>query len=599
MQGTQEARRARSRGRKSDINPSQLRALTRMIVYAIAKNRGMGPGEERTDDETADVTHKEQRRVDKLRDEASTSTSAPAPSVHAAPAGSGLDSFLNLPEQSRPGGYINSKGEFKWLGRERWYTLMNLLSFIDLKELAQKATTSFINFWYLQGVVYICLDESMVPFTGEEVFVVFIERKPNPWGGVVYILATRSTVTGRPIPLILIPNFFKTTADSLSPAMVIDQACRAIMELQQRHVLPVPVVLTCDAAFGDPDLIRQFSSSILFVMNTRQRPEKAVITSNLALHEARMVLQDDILITAWVDGAIMCNYSSCFALTSPPPPLATRPFLSRQAVTALMAMPIADLQLLFTRGRPPISMPQEGDQEKRIELVTLLAGGVYKDDDSSGSGARTSAATTLTPVRGGRRSRKVTTEPSTGMRSVAGETEAQRQERRSRELDQLKLDALKRILREELHARISGNKPDLIKRIIKYEGPGFEALRKRMLAFLENKIKSTRAPMAVALYKLTFNFIDRIDLFLFFILFPWRIEDFAEIFFIYIIRLIIISTYVAHTEKETAKFDYTDLKAMYPTELLHITAFVKKLSQELWDEEKVEVSQAKLTTKTK
>ena len=259
---------------------------------------------------------------------------------------------------------------------ERWNTLMNFLSVIDLKELAQKATTSFINFWYLQGVVYICLDESMVPFTGEEVFVVFIERKPNLWGGVVYILVTRSTVTGRPIPLILIPNFFKTTADSLSPAMVIDQACRAIMELQQRHVLPVPVVLTCDAAFGDPDLIRQFSSSILFVMNTRQRPEKAVITSNLALHEARMVLQDDILITAWVDGAIMCNYSSCFALTSPPPPLATRPFLSRQAVTALMAMPIAELQLLFTRGRPPISMPQEGDQEKRIELVTLLAGGV-------------------------------------------------------------------------------------------------------------------------------------------------------------------------------------------------------------------------------
>jgi len=122
-------------GPRSAVSGTVVRALVRMVVFAIAE----GP-----------------RHANSLTD------------------------YLQL-YSNRPG-----LGECS-IRHGRWKRLTTLMQRIDLTQLSEYFTASFLRFWNIRCALWIAFDESIVPYTGYLQFSYHIERKPNPDGALVYV----------------------------------------------------------------------------------------------------------------------------------------------------------------------------------------------------------------------------------------------------------------------------------------------------------------------------------------------------------------------------------------------------------------------------
>eukprot|EP00727_Mastigamoeba_balamuthi_P013256 m51a1_g8553 hypothetical protein (554) ;mRNA; r:121720-135657 len=149
-------------------------------------------------------------------------------------------------------------------------------------------------------------------------------------------------------------------------------------------------------------------------------------------------------------------------------------------------------------------------------------------------------------------------------------------ERRLRELKSWTKVELITYLKETLGASGSGNKDVLIRRILSHEGPAAQAVAGRLRAFLFNKATG-RLPQ-VALYKLLFNFVDRLDVLLSYIPFPWVIKNFDLLFVIWLVRVTIVATYTVVRDQE---WNYVDSAGEYDDIKSAITTFVSELAEEL------------------
>ena len=160
----------------------------------------------------------------------------------------------------------------------------------------------------------------------------------------------------------------------------------------------------------------------------------------------------------------------------------------------------------------------------------------------------------------------------------------------------LRQEALFRQTVEQLKERIktigggsmAGNKEVLVSRCLRLESPYLAAVKARMKAFFWTKAHGK--PVTVRWYGRIFNLIDRVDLTLSYIEFPWRIEHFPVIFLIYLIRVALVA---CHSAKCETAFNFLGCKEPHPEEKQSIRAFTSELATALYWEDKMTFDQAK------
>eukprot|EP00727_Mastigamoeba_balamuthi_P005697 m51a1_g1747 hypothetical protein (142) ;mRNA; r:198781-199206 len=128
-------------------------------------------------------------------------------------------------------------------------------------------------------------------------------------------------------------------------------------------------------------------------------------------------------------------------------------------------------------------------------------------------------------------------------------------------------------LRTKLGASGSGKKDVLVRRVLDHEGFGAKAISGRLRAFLDDR--TVGRPLQIALYKLLFNLVDRLDVLLSYIPFPWKVESFPLVFLIWLVRVTIVAAFAATSDY---KWDYTDLTGDYAELRAYITTFARDLA---------------------
>lgn len=444
---------------------------------------------------------------------------------------------------------------------ERWKRLAGMFKGINSVQLSEFFTASFVRFWNVRGALWIAFDESIVPYTGSIPFSVHIERKPNPDGALVYVACGITTAGGLPVPLILIPNFsVDCTGHGLSPPLTLELACNWITRLQQDGNLPAPVCVIADAAFGSVETMQRHLPGIRFIMSSRATDHKQVIGERLGPRECRTVCRGDVIQTVYKDVALVFNITTFFQVSEAVDfvsPL--EPVLKPETITILRQLEDSEARTLIQMCGLPSSGPKEA-------LLRRLARADYQPTHK-----KTRLASTTSSVA--------------NVESGSHDEEQQRDtasiQKRTLELQAMTKPELVRHLKTNLGAKASGNKDDLIRRILEHEGDDIRAVSGRFEAFLANKLSGR--PPQVDLYKRTFNFVDRLDVLLSYVPFPWVLKHFDLVFVVWLIRVGIVATYSACSDY---CWHSPDSETENNPNKNNIVSFSRQLARAMYEEEK-------------
>lgn len=444
-----------------------------------------------------------------------------------------------------------------FIRRTRWDRLMGAFAGIDperLETLFDFVGTSFRAFWLTPGVVKMCLDESIMGFTGNYKTIT-IPRKPTPTGILCYVVCALSAF-GHPVPLFFVPRL----RDNVYPRSALEQTVDFIKGEQNAHKLPEQTIVTCDAAFTNIPLFIENYPAIRFLAGSSSNDISQLLGFGLQHHESRSLLRGPVLMSVWQDNAPVFNVSTLFATKEAAVPAPNGLF---KAVTLALfqQMEPGELQIVARL----MGYSTAGGPAAIIERIN----GKKPDEIPS-------------PVK--RRAAK--TEPITqpALLFVTGDDSEETQQTKRDEQHQ----AIKAMTLEEIREQLSsygvsksGNKAECVRRLcaIKF---GDQALSIRTKAFLALRTHLSNGTPAIQLYRKLFNWIDRLDTLLSYIDFPWTLKHGNLVVLVWIVRTAMISAYAAVS---TNNFLFTGLSTKYPNELKHVTTFAMALAEALKAEE--------------
>eukprot|EP00727_Mastigamoeba_balamuthi_P005698 m51a1_g1748 hypothetical protein (518) ;mRNA; r:199371-218020 len=248
--------------------------------------------------------------------------------------------------------------------RETWKQFVSKLKSMSTTRLADLFSAGFLRFWNLNGMLWLCLDESIVAFTGALMGKVFMVRKPTSEGGVVYVVCTLSA-SGKPIPLFII-LVFEAGEKHLSLHDILELICNNIKLHQVMHVLSKPVCMVIDAAFGTVESLQRHNPDILFITSAPDSEFKELLGDHLPLNESHVCQWGAVLQAAFKDSKIVYNLSTFFVPAEPVPiPPCQEPVLSKQAIDLLFQFPDDDLRKLAQQ----CSMSHSGVKKEIIARI--------------------------------------------------------------------------------------------------------------------------------------------------------------------------------------------------------------------------------------
>ena len=414
-----------------------------------------------------------------------------------------LTEYLSTGIELRQGRFLRDDGKQKFINLRWWRSFNKHLATLNKEHLAEYITASSIRFWGLSSMMYLTLDESVIGFLGNIPFRQTIPRKPVPTGALVFVVATKAPLTGRPIPLIFIPSF-KIRDARVTPLSALSLTCHSIRQQQDLGTFGKELCLTVDAAFCSLGTMLEFFPDIRFVMSLREDAMKALLASGLGQNEARIVHKGNILITAFVDNAILYNATTLFTSTSTPPSQPPPvPRFSPEGIQALSQLPLPDLQQLCRLSH----VTSSGTANEMFFSLT------NSHRPTNTSTKRANPSTTRKSPQAKRQRRPtptpnpepdIQTEPTTTAFNstplptnnptcdVPTETEE--------ELQKMPVERLKTILMQKGGKSSNKNKRELIEEILWLKGPSAEAARARMAAFLQ--LKARGRPPTIKTYNL-------------------------------------------------------------------------------------------------
>jgi len=372
-----------------------------------------------------------------------------------------------------------------------------------------------------------------------------------------------TTASEMPVPLILIPNFsIDEQGHGLSPLNALELSCNQIEQLQRDNKLPSPVCIVADAAFGNLETAQRRLPGIRFIMSSKETDYKLLVGHNLGPRESRTVCRGAVTQVVFNDVAQIYSISTFFTPSVPTPSApAVEPVLTPESVAVLRELP--DDQVRALAGMA--GLPTSGTKE---QLLRRLSHADYtelpakkKRTDTPGSVAAAAA-------------------PAPSSESACRQHDEAALARRTSEFEAMTKQQLVQLIKNTLGAKATGNKADLIRRVLDHEGDSVRAVFGRLAAFLADKARGR--PPQIDLYKRLFNLVDRLDVLLSYIQFPWVLKDFSTVFFVWLVRVSMVATYSALCDY---KWDYVDTRTEDNSRKEHITTFARSLANELLQEE--------------
>ena len=160
-----------------------------------------------------------------------------------------------------------------------------------------------------QTIQSLSFDESMNKYRGCSTATVYIPRKPNSVGLVVYVLCAKTHKMSSPVPVALFPR--ETNEDTYATAF--ESAMEFIKKNQASRTLPTPVVIYTDRLFGSIENSKKYYPDIRFIMSCSpsRAPMAKLLQKNLLPGEYRAAaFPEGVLVVCNDGGNVFVNLST-------------------------------------------------------------------------------------------------------------------------------------------------------------------------------------------------------------------------------------------------------------------------------------------------
>ena len=400
--------------------------------------------------------------------------------------------------------------------------------------------------WDTSTLPILCVDESMIPWLAREEFVMFIERKPNPIGAVMYMISVILPWSKLPVTYHMIPNF-TVRGRRLSGKEIVDGAANWIKTCQREKQLATPLCLVGDSLFGSEDETERLLPDIRCCFSLSSFDMSELVMEGLHVGETwvigRHIDGADLLYTVYKgEKKAYINLTSLYTFveealgdhTYPPLPVSLRSTIPESDVYHMRCMSLETLQRIAML----IGTPQ-------TNTGLAITGKFFHISEERVLEAKLFDGTEEPPEPPAKRKKRDTEKEPVTVSSKSTEED----------LKKLTCAQLIEALEKFPHAKTSGTKQRLIQRLLKWESrkgtdPDVELecfLYDKRTKELDSRGKPIKTP-PIQIYKENFPAVDREDALTGLLPEMWQVRHFSHKLWFWMVSNKIIETLAAYTE---------------------------------------------------
>jgi len=356
------------------------------------------------------------------------------------------------------------------------------------------------------------IDETMWEYYGNAEFTGWVPRKPKDTGVLVNTLSFEMPNSKRPFCYSFVPA---TTNPCLTPLTLVDMLTQTIPATSR-------VILTMDARFGSLAWLQTHRRiPTIAAMSSTAHKYIQLFTLDLKPGELRVFNDGNITISCWYDNKLMVCASNCIEsrrVTSIPRrgymPFPEGKILTDLTMNHLAQLPLDQLQLLSSfQGRPT-----SGTRSQLAARISHREGFVPVEEES--------------------------------------DSDDDDEENYTAKLERQTVPVLTRKC-QQLSISSRGNKADLIKRLVNYrQSASTEQRCRQSVKNFNGTLKlpaSSDRPFVNKKYSDLFNLVDRYNRLLSSISFPTREKNMKYSFFVNLLAMCVVNSWVVFVEKNHGK----------------------------------------------
>ena len=379
----------------------------------------------------------------------------------------------------------------------------------------------------LKSVIHVgghsCIDETILPYTGDSPYVVVIPRKPKDTGIRLYLWCFGLTSTNNPvvyhiIPDIVLPHF---TGTQIVESMI--------------QVIPsqYDATVTLDSFFVDLNFVQAQDHKIIASLSSNhEQAMMELFQQDLKHHEYRVFSNDKVTVTLFLDNKMMVTCTNAVSFSDPEEGIrhgcnvsTTKPRLSIKGAQILQQLDLDDLKSLSKS----CGVPSSGTKE---QIAFRIAGRIPPSHEP-----------------------EIETNQETNENSL---------DSRVTELQKLKLEELKSLCLNYGIKYGSPSKKKLALRVAKHElqGKSDEIMKREISTFLNptGRVVGDDKPFVTSLYSQSFNYNDRFNKLLSFISYKPRKTSEDMVLLIGLVEVALVQTWCLYRSESIGNEDEQSLK---------------------------------------